>query len=155
MSFCDEKQQCKFCEIKTTKLKEHEHFRINNYSGWTLPAKDKFEYLPNCNSTQGNLTSVSQDIIYYYHVDPDICKGDIEKSCTVQEYFLEDWGKPYPFDDDEASFTFQCFYGLPESSGGHRIGRPSKTVYTEYFQMDVFGLIGTIGGTLGLTLDSH
>ena len=148
-SSCKDKS---YYECIASKLEDHEHFQINDCSGFTLPAKAKFEYLPNCNSTQGNLTTVSQNIIYNYHFDPDICKGDIEKSCTVQEYFLDDWGKPYPFDDDEASFTFQCFYGLPESSGGRRIGRPSKKVYTEYFQMDVFGLIGTIGGTLGLTI---
>ena len=141
-----------YYQCLASKLEGFDDFNNITCSGFTLPGKTKYEYFPEC-SEQGNLTMTeSQQILYYHHTDSDVCKGKMEKSCIVREFYLEDWGKPYPFDDDETTFTFQCFYGLPESSNGHRIGKPSKRVYQEYFQMDVFGLIGTIGGTLGLTI---
>ena len=39
-----------------------------------------------------------------------------------------------------------------ESSHGRRINWPYKTVYEEYYQMDEFGLIGSVGGTLGMMI---
>ena len=48
--------------------------------------------------------------------------------------------------------SFQLKVQPPASSNGHRLTKPYKTVKTEYYILDIFQLIGSVGGTLGLMI---
>ena len=121
----------------------------------TLPANVKFENLPICRRDippgewkcrEGEL----KKLFYSNH----ICESKIDRTCVVKEYKPESAYAEYKQDWLNGYIFKLVNHGTPKSSRGLRVNYkvPYKTVHSEFYSMDVFQFIGTIGGTLGLMI---
>ena len=137
-----------YYQCLATKLEENESCQ-RECLNLSLPRR-YFSDQRRCNNSV-KLSSACENILWDLHRNTEICKSDSKKACNVKEYFPEEALQPEP-GGNENSFMVMYFMELLPSSHGERMGKPFKTVYKEYFQIDEFGLIGTVGGTLGLMI---
>ena len=79
-----------------------------------------------------------------------VCRGDTIRSCVVKEYKVKDYDLPQK-DEGINGYGIQMFIQPPTSSD-LTLNSAYKTVLTEYYLLDDYALIGTIGGTLGLMI---
>ena len=114
----------------------------------SLPTDEVFEDLPSCNeSSVGCYTSTFQNNF----ANENICKGEGNKACVTQEYKVEDYISPYKIPYlEEVGTIFSYQFSLPKSTRGKRTGLPFKIVHKEELIHSGFGIVGTVGGSLGL-----
>ena len=72
----------------------------------------------------------------------------LKKTCVIRQYSAEVVDKKIVLEWLNG-FNFQLRLKSPASTNGHRLLKPYKTIRKEYYIMDIFQLIGSIGGTLG------
>ena len=98
---------------------------------FTLPLITRNQDYQHCNSTD---SEICMKIFKSLYEDEGICKG--QAKCIVSEYIASDSIPPDTYVGPNG-FLFQIHrIGHPISSGGKRIGKPIKTVNTEYYILD-------------------
>ena len=122
-------------------------------SPYTLPTATQFRVTDICDK-EGDCHIGQESADFYVetiHFDETVCKNEADKLCIVKEYIVEDENVD---ELDETQNGYSIFLALlpPASSRGPRVTNPYKEVYVETFKLDIYQLIGTIGGTLGLMI---
>ena len=113
----------------------------------------KYEDLDECSLSEPKIWSCRENVLYSLLYDKQVCREDNFKSCVVKEYTVKNLLEPILVTTDEKNgFHFRTWFTLPKSSRQNRKIEPYKSVNTEYYLMNEIQLIGTVGGTLGLTI---
>ena len=83
-------------------------------------------------------TETEQDCSYFYF---NIYEANCSKPCSIVQYTGRvDYWEENNSNLENSSFTFYLRFTPPLTS----------TVYQEYIIYDIFGMIGSVGGTLGI-----
>ena len=77
------------------------------------------------------------------------CRGDTSISCVIKEYRVKDY--ELPKGNGLNGYGVEI-YMKPPTSSGLTMNKAYKTILTEYYLLDAYALVGTIGGTLGLMI---
>ena len=82
----------------------------------------------------------------------DICRGGTANACVVKEYKLKDQKPPIKREGEiKNGYLFYTVF-CESTSSADTSSEITKTVFTEYYILDGYILIGTVGGTLGLMI---
>ena len=116
----------------------------------TLPTVSQFEDHKGCESYGCKDCESEMETLESLYLDEDVCRGDKDNSCVIKEYTVEDLRNSRRVADLNG-FRFTLVMKPPKSS------RVTKNlayleIFTEYYLLDGYALIGTIGGTLGLMI---
>ena len=116
----------------------------------TLPTVSQFEDHKGCESYGCKDCKSEMETLESLYLDEDVCRGDKDNSCVIKEYTVEDFRNSRRVADLNG-FRFSLVMKPPKSS------RVTKNlayleILTEYYLLDGYALIGTIGGTLGLMI---
>ena len=144
LSLCDNQS---YYQCLARKLVDDSTCRNPRCSKISLPTEKNFSELEKCKNTE------DADCQYEFFSEllvTDVCKSHTVKACTLKEYYAQDGIEPYKVDNLNG-YMFDVTVTSPESSRV-RVSNPIKQVFKEYFQPDVFDMIGTVGGTLGLMI---
>ena len=117
---------------------------------YTLPTTSALQDLEYCNGTDDEQWRCNYNLL---NSKIDDCIDDTANSCLIKEYKPTDFQPPTRTTDqnDQNGFTFRIgFWGSKSSADKSR--EVYKSVFTEYYLLDGYTLIGNIGGTLGLMI---
>ena len=118
---------------------------------YTLPSSKILQGLEYCNYTTAE-ENCNDKVLDSIVKKKDVCKGGKANACVVKEYKLKDYLPPIKREGEiKNGYLFYAAFWESKSLADTS-SEITKTVFTEYYILDGYILIGTVGGTLGLMI---
>ena len=118
---------------------------------YTLPTNVNLNGLEYCNDKNGEHHS-NYEILDSIRHKKAFCRRGTPNTCLTKEYKLKDFFPPIKNErNPQNGYEFGIGF-IGSTSSADRSTDIHKTVFTEYYIIDDYTLIGTVGGTLGLMI---
>ena len=118
---------------------------------YTLPTTVNLNGLEYCNDKNEEHHSNYEILDSILHKKA-FCRRGTANACLMKEYKLKEFMPPIKNDrNPQNGYEFRIGF-IGSTSSADRSTDIQKTVFTEYYIIDDYTLIGTVGGTLGLMI---